>query len=278
MSDAEISSRFAKLCCLDDLLSLIEDFLIDGSGMVYEDVSPNPLIECNPRVHMPLDGSNIRLSSLPVSTEQLVTGSVILASICAAIDRIGFICETSYNILRFCGFNNSLVLTILHIFAHLGGEMFFSLSNYNLMMTVLKSIVRFLEGINSSDAACCIPSMSDAHAKFCFSDKCPFSKDYVSVEAVTLVLLEKLKINALLGTMHEDAMQPVYLLKSTITLDKFKAEQSSSDERNHLDVETKADESANQSDAITSVTMNDFNDLLSLLELVACHMVWITSF
>ncbi|KAH7547478.1 hypothetical protein FEM48_Zijuj01G0314300 [Ziziphus jujuba var. spinosa] len=272
MSDMEISSKFVKLCCLDDLLSLVEDFLVDGSVMVYEDVSPNSLVECDSRVHMPLDGSNIRLSSLPASTEQLVAGSVILASICAAIDRVGFICETSYNILRICRFNNSLVLTILHIFAHLGGEKFFSLSNYDLMMTVLKSIVRYLEGKNSSDTACCIPSISDAHTKFCLSDECPFSKDYISVDAVTSLLLEKLKINALLG--HEDAIKPVHLLKSMVLLDKYKAEESLSDERNHFDIENKADVSANQSDAITSVTLNDFNDLLSLVELVACLMGW----
>lgn len=281
MSDVEICSTFAELFCLDELLSLIEDFLIDGSVMVFEDCSSGSSIEYDSGVHMLLDGSNIKLSSLPASVEQLVAGCIILASICAAIDHVGFICEASYNILRTGRFNKSLVLTILHVFAHLGGEKFFSLSNYSLMMTVLKSLVRFLEATSSSGAASCTPSTNDAHTEFSSCVKCPFLKDYIPVDTVTLSLLETIKSYALSGTMCKDAIEPVHSLNSTVMLDKYKTEQSSSNERNFHAVEINIDESclnkltesANQSDAITCMTLYDFNDLLSLVELVACCMV-----
>lgn len=281
MSDVEICSTFAELFCLDELLSLIEDFLIDRRVMVIEDCSSGSLIKYNSGVHVLLDGSNIKLSSLPASEEQLVAGCIILASICAASGHVGFICETSYNILRTGRFNKSSMLTILHIFAHLGGEKFFSLSNYSLMMTVLKSLVRFLEETSSLDAASCIPSTIDGHTEFSSCVKCPFLKDYIPVDTVTSLLLEAIKIYALSGTLCKDAIEPVDLLNSTVMLDRYKTEQSSSNEMNFHAVEINIDESclskltesANQSDAITSMTLYDFNDLLSLVELVACCMV-----
>ncbi|KAF3450972.1 hypothetical protein FNV43_RR07061 [Rhamnella rubrinervis] len=280
MSDVEICNAFAELFCLDELLSLIEDFLIDRHVMVFEDCSSGSLIKYDLGVHMLHDNSNIKLSSLPASVEQLVAGCIILASICTATDHVGFICETSYNILRTGRFNKSLVMTILHVFAHLGGEEFFSLSNYSLMMTVLKSLVGFLEATSSLDATACIPSTNDGHTEFSSCVNCPFLKDYIPVDTVTLLLLETIKIYALSGTICKDAIEPVDLLNPAVMLDKYKTEQSSGHERNFHAVEinesclSNLTGSANQSDGITCMALYDFNDLLSLLELVACCMGW----
>lgn len=286
MSDAEISSTFAELFCLDELLSLIEDFLINGNVKVLEDCSSGSLVQCDSGVHMLCDGSHIKLSPLSASVEQLVAGCIILASICAAIDHVGFICETSYNILRIGRFSKSLVLTILHVFAYLGGEKFFSLSNYSLMMNVLKSVVRFLEATSSSDAACCTPSMYDSHSEFSSCVKCPFLKDYIPVDTVTSLLLEKIRIYVLSGAICKDVREPVHSLNSLVLLDKYNTEWSSSNEWKCHAVEIDIDESclsnltesANQSDASTCIPSYYFNDLLSLLELIACHMVCFTSF
>ncbi|KAJ7954566.1 Maternal effect embryo arrest protein [Quillaja saponaria] len=164
LSDAETRTLFSECGPLDKLLCLIEDFLIEGRVMVYNDVPYETSTDS--RTHVFLDGLNISLSSRTASCEQLVAGSIILASISAVIDRIGFICEASYNVFRMSRQDSSLLLTILHVFAYLGGEKIFSLGNYGLVMTVLGSIVMFLESGSSSVAsASCLSSINWLHAE-----------------------------------------------------------------------------------------------------------------
>ena len=126
MSDGEIRSLFAKLGCLDELLCHIESFLVDGCFKVLRDISFGLSTGYDSSDNIHIDGSNVTLSSTPVSTEHLVAGSIILASICSALDHIGFICETTYSILRARRLSNPLMLSIIHIFAYLGGDKFFS--------------------------------------------------------------------------------------------------------------------------------------------------------
>ena len=241
MSDVEIRTLFAELGCLDELLSLIENFLTDGCVGVFEDLSFGLPIECDSRVNILVDDSNLPLSPIPVSAEQLVAGSIILASICGVLDRVGFICETSYSILRTRRFSNSLILTILHIFAYFSGGQFFNLGDYSLMMTVLKSMVRNLEGLSSSGApVSCISLVNDTPSAFYPCVECPFSGDVMSMDTVTSILLEKLRTDDIL--------------------------------------EAKYDTPGNQSDPFSSVTLSSLNDLLALVELVAYHMVWFTTF
>ncbi|POO01045.1 hypothetical protein TorRG33x02_032280 [Trema orientale] len=232
MSDVEIRRLFAELGCLDELLNLLENFLTDGCVKVFKDLSFGIPVECDSRV---LDDTNISLSLIPASAEHLVAGSIILASICAALDRMGFICETSYSILRAHRFSNSMILNILHIFAYLGGDRFFNSSGYGLLMTVLKSIVRNLEGLSTSGASVtCFSLVNDTQSAVCPCIMCPFSVDAMSVDTVTSLLLEKLKTNDIL--------------------------------------DTKCDTSGNQSDPVSTVTLSSLNDLLALMELVAYHM------
>ncbi|KAM6551821.1 hypothetical protein CsatB_001629 [Cannabis sativa] len=237
MSDMEVRRLFAELGCLDELFSLIENFLMDECAKVYDDLSFEFPVKCDSRVQSSLDVSDRSLFPVPASAELLVAGSIILASICAAVDRIGFICETSYSILRARRLNNSLKLSILHIFAYLGGDQFFSLSDYSLMMTVLKSLVRDIERLGSSDASdSCNSLMIDTRSAICPCVKCPFSGDVMSVETVTSFLLGKLKADDLLETKYNT---PDF-----------------------------------QSDPFSNVALYSLNDLLSLVELVAYHMGW----
>ncbi|KAL5577799.1 hypothetical protein UlMin_019498 [Ulmus minor] len=255
MSDGQIRRLFSELGCLDELLSLIENFLVDRCVDVLKDVSLGSTIECDSRVDILVDGANKTLSSVPSSEEQVVAGSILLASICAALDNIGFVCQSSYNILRARRFSNSLLLTILHIFAHLGGEKYFKLGNYSLTMTVVKSIVRNLEEQDLSDTDSCAPSVSDAQS-LCFPCvKCPFLKDVLSVDCVTSLLLEKFNINDISRTTHGDVIEPVG--------QPHEANSDGTCRLNNYAV------SANQSDVLCNLS-----DLLALVELVACHMGW----
>jgi hypothetical protein len=153
VSDVEARNLFAEVCCLDELLGLIEEFLLDGKLMVYADLSSEPLSGCDSMIDILLDGVNIKFVSKSASSNLLVAGSIILASICAAIDHIGFLCQASYSLLRMHRCDTVSALTILHIFAYLAGEKFLSPRKHSLTMTVLKSVIMFLEGGDSSVAS-----------------------------------------------------------------------------------------------------------------------------
>ena len=119
ISDAEPRSVVAELC-LDELLSVIEDFLIEGRVMLYTNLSSETSVECDSRMHVIIDGLDIIFSHEAASADLLVAGSIILGSICAATDRPGFMCEAVYNILRMHKYDTSVVLVLLHVFAYVG--------------------------------------------------------------------------------------------------------------------------------------------------------------
>lgn len=280
MSDGDGRSIFAELGCLDESLSLIEDFLINGRVLVCKDASSEARVECHSMVNILCDG--IHISSRPASADELVAGSIVLASICAAFDHIGFISEMSYSILQISRSNHSLVLTILHAFAYIGGEKFFNFCNFNLV-TVMRSIVTYLEKVSiSNSSGSCIPSASNSQTVFCTRVKCPFSEDAVSVDTATSFLLERLQIGALSGATYQDAMESGSSnSNSCILFKKYKAERIANPDNCGLGVHGDLSCCLNkfavpsiQSDSSTNFTLCDLSDLLSLVELVAINMSW----
>ncbi|KAI9122475.1 hypothetical protein K1719_006315 [Acacia pycnantha] len=93
LSAATTGFLFSEHVSLHELLFLIEDFLIEGKIMVNVKVPPGSLSEKDLRTSLYQEAA---------SGEQLVAGSIILASVCAATDHVEFIRESTYNILRFC--------------------------------------------------------------------------------------------------------------------------------------------------------------------------------
>ncbi|KAF5444885.1 hypothetical protein F2P56_033977 [Juglans regia] len=284
MSDVETRSMLADFDFLDELLSLIEEFLIDGRVLVYTNISCETFIECDTRINFLLDGVTISFSYEVPSADQLVAGSIILASMCAAIDQIGFICEASYNIFRRHACDSSLVLSILHVFAYLCGQKLFSATKYGLMVTVFKSIVMLLEGVNFSDPAAS-HSLSVSEDQFLFHPctKCPFSKDAVSIDTVTSLLLKFIWNNAGLETTNYDVIKSLDLLNSEVLYNSFKSEVSSSHEGFYCAADVNFDTSCclekyemptTQSHSIASMRLCHLTDVLSLVELVACNMRW----
>ncbi|GAV65621.1 hypothetical protein CFOL_v3_09136, partial [Cephalotus follicularis] len=279
ISDVEARSMFAELC-LDELFSLMEDFLIHGRMMVCTDECSPTLVEINTL----LDGLNMRLSSEVASADQLVAGSIILASICKAIDHIGFICEASYNILRMCRHDTSVVLTILHVFAYLGGERYFTLKKHHLTVAVLKSIVTVLEtGCLPVAAASCLSSLNKVQIEFHPCTKCPFSEDAAPIDNVVSLLLEKLQKYNQTRTMNQDLIGLVNMSNVLALSHKDSAERSLSQEEvgGILDVNCDASSCLNkfgmpatQSESVGDGTMCQLSDVLSVLELLACKMSW----
>ncbi|KAF7801623.1 maternal effect embryo arrest protein [Senna tora] len=219
MSDATKRILFLENFSFHELLCLIEDFVIKGKLMVNNEVPAGTLSKCDLRTTDFLDGSNT-WSFDAASSEQLVAGSIILASVCAASDYIEFIYESSYNILRLCRRDSLMVLTILHIYAYLGGGKFFECGNFGLMGTVLKSLVMFLEAGNLPGAtASCLPSINQLHSELCTSVKCPFLDGAESIDIVAFLLLENIKKHLL------QEAEPVNLSNSRSLLDQNNAGQ-----------------------------------------------------
>ncbi|KAF5196407.1 maternal effect embryo arrest [Thalictrum thalictroides] len=197
MSDAGIRNILLELFGLDTLLTLIESFLIDKRVTVYNNVEPH--VQSDSQSITLLDGTHILLSSEAATTDKLVAGSFIMASICATTGHIGFICEASYRFLRAHRSDSHLTLIVLHVFAFLCGDKYFTLNSHSLIMAVVRSIVTFLEkGTVTIDATCGSFIRLGREGRFTFSPcaQCLFSKDVLSVDEVLILLLEKLQFYA----------------------------------------------------------------------------------
>ncbi|XP_061339716.1 uncharacterized protein LOC133286325 [Gastrolobium bilobum] len=274
MTDADTRILFLEKLSLQEFLYLIEDFLIVGK-VIFKNILPTETLSENDlRTNNFPDGVDTLFSEV-ASSEQLVAASIILASLCAATDHVGFICDASYNILRLCRWDSLTVLTILHIFANLGGGRYFDSDNFGLMVTVLKSLVMFLEDESISvTTASCLPSINQLHTELCTGIKCPFSEGAESIDIVTLSLLEMIK-----NCLRQQAEQ-LDSSNSRFLPENYNAGQWSNQEvvqcassmncdapcclKNHVICPTQSD--------VINVTLCQLSDILSLLELVANKM------
>lgn len=156
MSDLATRTIFEKACNVDELITLIQDFIMNERVQIHTDIT----------------SESQSLSDSKASFDELVIGAVFLASICVAFDRVDFICEATYTISHITSPSTS---TFLHIFAYVCGEKLLAHGDYTLIMTVVSSLVTFLEKENSSQCA-----------------KCPFLIGAVSMEEVASLLLKRL--------------------------------------------------------------------------------------
>lgn len=161
MSDVETRTMFTKACDLDELITLVQSFIINGNILVCTDITSETL----------------SIPDSKASLRQLVVGAVFLASICADFDRIDSICETSYTISRITSCSSTL--TVLHMFAFICGEKLLAHNDYSLIMTVVKSFVTYCETGNLASG-------------FPLCAKCPFSEGAVSMEELSSLLLKRL--------------------------------------------------------------------------------------
>ncbi|MBA0663287.1 hypothetical protein Goklo_003408 [Gossypium klotzschianum] len=273
ISDAEARSVVDELC-LDELLSLIEEFLIEGRVMLCAALSSETSVECDSRRHAIFDGSAVVFTHEAASADLLVAGSIILGSICAAVDRAGFLCEAAYSIFRMHRYDTSVVLVILHAFVYVGGNKMFTLGNYSLTMTVLKSIVMFLESERAPMATATHSFVGDVLPQFHACVGCPFSKDALSVDIVISLLFTKLQNFARSGFMHQNLI--ANSSNSSVMSIENIAEQNLSCllDMNVSCCLDKCSLAGIRSGSVVTETLCDIGDILSLMELLACNMSW----
>ncbi|MBA0565191.1 hypothetical protein Golob_010080 [Gossypium lobatum] len=275
VSDAEPRSVLSELC-LGDLLSVIEGFLIEGRVISCTNLSSETSVEYESGIHVTVDGLDVIFSYEAASADLLVGGSIILGSICTAADSVSFLCEAVYNIFRMHRYDTSVVLIILHVFAYVGGDKLFTLRNYSLTMTVLKSVVMFLESERASVATSTLPLVDDVQPQFPACVGCPFSKDALSVDTVVSLLFAKLQNFARSGFLCQDLTSNSSNSSSRSTEDEA--------ERNLtcvLDINCEVpcclnmySSTCKNSGSVGTGTLCDISDVLSLMELLACNMSW----
>ncbi|KAF7148748.1 hypothetical protein RHSIM_Rhsim03G0093400 [Rhododendron simsii] len=277
VSDMQTRCLLAELCASGELLTLIEDFLINRRILVYSDVSSHSLPLCGSIVDIFLNGKEVHLSYETALKHQLLAGSILLAALCAAIDHIGFLYEASYNIFRMHKLDASLVLTILHVFAFVCGSNYINHKDNGLIMIVVKSLVPFLEKEN-------IPSDSNSWPEFPICRQCPFSTDVFSVEIVVLFLLQQLQNYALSGTVNQD---PNEVVNSSLFLSYNEKAENTRRLEGELNLQPmncsasccliKLDMPTAQVKSVYDGNLchlAHFLDVISLVELVACNMSW----
>nr|XP_004231655.2 uncharacterized protein LOC101249691 [Solanum lycopersicum] len=245
-------------CNLSDVLTLMEDFLLHGKLLVHA-LSSDSKLASNSGINLILDGRSINLCKQPAPTQLLLTGGIILASVCAAVDHIGFVCEASCNILRTL---RSDALNILHIFAYLCGSKYITLKEYDLSMTVVKSLVMLIHNSRSSpNPLSSVASTIESLPKICSVCKCPFSEGAASMDAVASSLLDSLKSYSC-SAVGLDLMESLNSSRHGMKCDGKKNEEST----DNVDLV--------QSAYVTLGDSSQFIDTLALVELVAGFMSW----
>lgn len=278
MGDQE-RSIFEKSLNSNELLSLIEDFLIHRRVLLYRNVSSESLPVHDSLSDIVICGRDV-LSFQAASDQQLLGSSILLASICIAVDHIGFVCETSYNMLRMQKMDSSM-LTILHVFAYIAGAKYFTNGDHSVSMTVIKSLVTVLEREITSTETCYCRPLSVLQLGFPLCKDCPYSVGAVPMDEVVSLLIEKLHNYVLTNLSYKDLSEEIVFMNFEAP-DSNETRKPSSDNEKIFSVKCgncdvcgchhKAGLSI-APDTVSCKTLFDLGDVLSLLELVAANMV-----
>ncbi|KAL6562016.1 hypothetical protein OROGR_003023 [Orobanche gracilis] len=236
---------FMGSCDLFELCAVIENFILHREVFVCGEVSGEMEAIHSFKANLAPQGNAVLVSEIVASSQLLVAGGCLLASLCTAVDHIGFVCEMSCNIITMQRFERPVMLAILHAFANVCGSKYFTLQRYSIAMIVVKSLVVFLEKQTSSNKS----------TSFC-STKCPFSEGALSMEDVASLLLETLQKHVRSKCWPQD------LVVSRVW--------------SH---EGRTGEVSDSSEAVilsptSFVDLCDFTDILSMLEILASFMSW----
>lgn len=249
-------------CDLFVLLAVIQDFLLQRKVLVCGEVSADSGILATSKLNLILNGNEVMLSEVVASAHLLIVGASLLASLCSTIDHIGFVCEVSCNIIRMQKFNPSVMLAILHAFAHICGSRFLTLQQYSLTMTVVKSLVIFLEKQTlASNSTSLIPSEVGSPSKIWLCTNCLFLEGAVPIEDVVVLLLENLQKQC-----HSESCSLDSLALNNLTAPKVRSHEDGTEEGSGL-------REAVPLSSTSDENICNFIDILSLVEVLASFMV-----
>ncbi|CAN6834689.1 unnamed protein product [Brassica oleracea] len=233
MADTEAGGILSEV--LEEILSLLQNLL--SEQRVWYSAKSSETAESDLSIPVTMNGENVTLVSRIALLDHLVAGSAILAAICTAVDRVGFIREASFEILhKHCREKTSVPLTILHVFTHIAGEKMMSSSDHDISNAVLKSIVMFLEEKHFGT----VEGNAKLHPG---KNRCPFSYKSSSLEAMSSMLIEIVQEFTQSNNLHQ-------------SLTEFRPEYKK------IQLVMARDQSV------------PLCDILSLVELIGCYTEW----
>ncbi|KAL0398375.1 UNVERIFIED_CONTAM: hypothetical protein Sradi_2180800 [Sesamum radiatum] len=264
LSDPVLRRLFMESCDLSELLVVIEDFLLQRKVLVCGDVSAESKVLPSSSINLVLNGNAIMLYEMMASAHLLVVGGSLLASLCLAVDHIGFLCEMSCNIIVMPTFDPAVLLLVLHVFAHTCGSKYFTLQQYSIAMAVIKSLVMFLEKQTSStNSVSSAPSkVENLFKSWLCCKNCPFSEGALPIEDVPLLLLQNLQNHDRSDYWPQDSLELVNSLVPRVWSDEERTQEVSA-----------------LTKAVPLSTTGyehfcDIIDILSLTEILASFMSW----
>ncbi|KAL0710710.1 hypothetical protein Bca4012_017688 [Brassica carinata] len=193
MADTEAGGILSEF--LDELLSLLLDLLSEQRVLFC--VKSSETSESDSSISVTLNGEKVALFTRMALIDHLVAGSAMLAAICNAVDRVGFIREASFEILHKHSHEKiSVPLTILHVFAYIAGEKMMSSRDHDISIAVLKSIVVFIEKRHFGT----VEGNAYLHPG---KNKCPFSDKASSLEDMASMLMEIIQEFTQSNSLHQ---------------------------------------------------------------------------
>ncbi|KAI4303655.1 hypothetical protein MLD38_039257 [Melastoma candidum] len=272
MADHKMRSLFQEDSQVEYLLHIIEDFLMDGRVALWHGTCCTPEVSSIRDLGTAWNGNDGLFPPKTASTDLLLGGGVVLASICAATNNMGFLCEASYRIFQMHGSDTSLLLTILHAFSYICGKHYFTFPSYGTLMMVLKSLVSYTEDslMSASSGSCpmVLDDGSDIRLSSCTG--CPFRLKAVSMDEIAVLLMEKV-VEAIHLSVVQYNEAGLWSLKSGRLhyegIDRNNARVCSSPI-------SQCGKSVIQSEKNLGDDLNHSIELLSLLELIANVVGW----
>ncbi|XP_073005425.1 uncharacterized protein [Typha latifolia] len=276
--DGESICLSLESCLSDVLVGLIEDFLFNKEVLMYND-RQYELSSCfPPRKFYLLDGSDMHMYSTAATTDQLVCGCVILASICATKDQIYIVLDTSYRILRMGRSDPSWTLLALHVFASICGEKLLCMDNDSSFVTAIRLLVSLLE--NRHKSSCPLSSLNSAYLSTEVSpcEQCPFMVDTVCMDNFVCSLLDQMQVYCFSSVEHLDADRSTAPLIYEIPMRDGKTKHKSEpvvyiDCHEGCNIYKYGKLNADQVDCFEK-RLCYLTEIISLVELVGCYMSW----
>ncbi|KAJ0980773.1 hypothetical protein J5N97_009028 [Dioscorea zingiberensis] len=258
ISDEKAMPLFQESCQLNILLNLIQDFLVMRKVLMCVRLGERSF-HSSYRKFQCLDGQCLLFEDATHS--QLVAGSIILASICAAFDHTAFLLETSYKIIRMCRTDTSWILSVLHLFASVCGPKYFAQGSYSFLLSAIRLVVSFLERRQASvhSISTCLIGESNLGSSFSPCEECPFSTNAGCEDRFMSLLLDVLHHVATYEhniNVRQDFGGQISECSASCPLSKYKKH------------------GVNCSDLVAERNLCSFSDILSLVELVAYYKSW----
>ncbi|CAM0882880.1 unnamed protein product [Alopecurus aequalis] len=255
---------FLKSSQLDILVSLIEDFIVNKEVVIC-DITGVRNSDGSKYCHLD-EGTGMQVSTKPATIDQFISACILLASICAKVERVDVVLEVSYRILQTGKANLLWTMSALHVFGSVCGDKLLLVKSCNLLMTTIRLVVLLLESTDTSLHLVSSHIQSNGPTAFPSCTHCLFDVDTVPIDVFISSLLDELDLCAPSGINH---------VKSNEAISKHSSHLGSSELPINCGEPCNISKQAKNSEGINYPAGRDlcyYTEIISLLELFGSYM------